>query len=109
FSIFNLLVGIFNSLNLIILSFIIFVLGFFVGVVPALLSTLISQRFENIKGKVLGIFNFVRYIGMTIGAILIGLVSQLFIPYYFGIVSIILIIILIYIKAKTFENMFNKE
>ena len=46
---------------------------------------------------------------MTIGAILIGLVSQLFIPYYFGIVSIILIIILIYIKAKTFENMFNKE
>ena len=109
FSIFTLLFGIFNSVNLIILSFIIFVLGFFVGVVPALLSTLISQRFENIKGKVLGIFNFVRYIGMTIGAILIGLVSQLFIPYYFGIVSIILIIILIYIKAKTFENMFNKE
>lgn len=83
FSIFTLLFGIFNSVNLIILSFIIFVLGFFVGVVPALLSTLISQRFENIKGKVLGIFNFVRYIGMTIGAILIGLVSQLFIPYYF--------------------------
>ena len=52
FSIFTLLFGIFNSVNLIILSFIIFVLGFFVGVVPALLSTLISQRFENIKGRV---------------------------------------------------------
>ncbi|REH96345.1 MFS transporter [Staphylococcus felis] len=109
FSIFTLLFGTLNSLNLIILSFIIFVLGLFVGIVPALLSTLISQRFENIKGKVLGVFNFVRYIGMTIGAILIGLVSQLFIPYYFAIVSVILILVFIYIKAEAFENLFNNN
>ena len=55
FSIFTLLFGLFNTLSLIILSFIIFILGLFVGLVPALLSTLISQRFESIKGKVLGV------------------------------------------------------
>ncbi|OAO00230.1 MFS transporter [Staphylococcus hominis] len=107
FAIFTLLFGLFNSTNLIVLSIIIFILGLFVGIVPALLSTLISQRFESIKGKVLGVFNFARYIGMTIGAILIGLVSQGFIFYYFAIISLILILIFIYIKTEIFKKTFN--
>ena len=107
FSIFTLLFGLFNTLSLIILSFIIFILGLFVGLVPALLSTLISQRFESIKGKVLGVFNFVRYIGMTIGAILIGLVPQTFMPYYF--VSLVLISIFIYANTEIFKEMFNNK
>ncbi|MCD8887111.1 MFS transporter [Staphylococcus epidermidis] len=107
FAIFTLLFGLFNSTNLIVLSIIIFILGLFVGIVPALLSTLISQRFESIKGKVLGVFNFARYIGMTIGAILIGLVSQGFTFYYFAIISLILILIFIYIKTERFKKTFN--
>ncbi|AMG61858.1 MFS transporter [Staphylococcus sp. HMSC077C04] len=109
FSIFTLLFGLFNTLSLIILSFIIFILGLFVGLVPALLSTLISQRFESIKGKVLGVFNFVRYIGMTIGAILIGLVPQTFMPYYFASVSLVLISIFIYANTEIFKEMFNNK
>ncbi|POF45467.1 MFS transporter, partial [Staphylococcus pseudintermedius] len=54
FAIFTLSFGLMHYLNLIVLSLIIFALGFLVGIVPALLSTLISQRYENIKGKVLG-------------------------------------------------------
>ena len=107
FAIFTLLFGLFNSTNLIVLSIIIFILGLFVGIVPALLSTLISQRFESIKGKVLGVFNFAIYIGMTIGAILIGLVSQGFTFYYFAIISLILILIFIYIKTERFKKTFN--
>lgn len=107
FAVFTLLFSFLNSTNLIVLSIIIFILGLFVGIVLALLSTLISQRFESIKGKVLGVFNFVRYIGMTIGAILIGLVSQGSIFYYFATVSLILILIFIYIKTVSFKKTFS--
>ena len=106
FLVFSFLYGYFSATNLMILSLIIFVLGFFVGIVPALLSTLISQRYEDIKGKVLGVFNFVRYIGMTIGAILIGLVSQSFIPYYFTITSLLLILLFIIFNFKKFHDNF---
>lgn len=99
-SIFTILFALFNSLHLVVLTCIIFIIGLIVGIIPALLSTIISQRFENIKGKVLGIFNFVRYIGMAIGAIIIGSLSQLSIPYYFIIISIIFIFIFIYIQRE---------
>ncbi|MDN8774168.1 MFS transporter, partial [Staphylococcus aureus] len=55
FAIFTLLFGWLNESNVIILSVIIFILGTCVGIVPALLSTIISKRFEHIKGKVLGV------------------------------------------------------
>lgn len=83
FAIFTLLFGWLNESNVIILSVIIFILGTCVGIVPALLSTIISKRFEHIKGKVLGVFNFVRYIGMTVGALLIGIISQPLVAFYF--------------------------
>lgn len=98
FSIFTLLFGLLNSINLIALSVIIFMLGFLVGIVPALLSTLISQRYENIKGRVLGVFNFVRYIGMTVGSITIGLVSTQYVFFYFSIASIAIFLVFLYVK-----------
>ncbi|MEB7050722.1 MFS transporter [Mammaliicoccus sciuri] len=102
-SIFTILFALFNSLNLVVLTCIIFLIGIIVGIIPALLSTIISQRFEKIKGKVLGIFNFVRYIGMAIGAIMIGILSQSSIPCYFTIISIIFIFIFIYIQREGFK------
>ncbi|GAB5873245.1 hypothetical protein JMUB7536_27510 [Staphylococcus aureus] len=77
-----------NESNVIILSVIIFILGTCVGIVTALLSTIISKRFEHIKGKVLGVFNFVRYIGMTVGALLIGIISQPLVAFYFTTITI---------------------
>lgn len=104
-----LLFGLFNTLNLIVLSVMIFILGIFVGITPALLSTLISQRFESIKGKVLGVFNFIRYMGMTIGAIFIGVIVPIFIPYYFILTSLILILIFIYTRTELFNIAMNMK
>ncbi|MGV3243531.1 MFS transporter [Staphylococcus sp. 11261D007BR] len=108
-SIVILLFGLFNTLNLIVLSVMIFILGIFVGITPALLSTLISQRFESIKGKVLGVFNFIRYMGMTIGAIFIGVIVPIFIPFYFILTSLILILIFIYTRTELFNIAMNTK
>ncbi|EZW52231.1 hypothetical protein U970_01792 [Staphylococcus aureus 56824-10] len=109
FAMFTLLFGWLNESNVIILSVIIFILGTCVGIVPALLATIISKRFEHIKGKVLGVFNFVRYIGMTVGALLIGIISQPLVAFYFTTITIMLIIIFLYmtdcnIKCNTYKN-----
>ncbi|MFB2251814.1 MFS transporter [Staphylococcus aureus] len=108
FAIFTLLFGWLNESNVIILSVIIFILGTCVGIVPALLSTIISKRFEHIKGKVLGVFNFVRYIGMTVGALLIGIISQPLVAFYFTTITSMLIIIFLYIKIGDFQLKYAK-
>ncbi|HDG4220638.1 TPA: MFS transporter, partial [Staphylococcus aureus] len=108
FAIFTLLFGWLNESNVIILSVIIFILGTCVGIVPALLSTIISKRFERIKGKVLGVFNFVRYIRMTVGALLIGIISQPLVAFYFTTITIMLIIIFLYIKIGDFQLKYAK-
>lgn len=108
FAIFTLLFGWLNESNVIILSVIIFILGTCVGIVPALLTTIISKRFEHIKGKVLGVFNFVRYIGMTVGALLIGIISQPLVAFYFTTITIMLIIIFLYIKIGGFQLKYAK-
>lgn len=108
FAIFTLLFGWLNESNVIILSVIIFILGTCVGIVPALLTTIISKRFEHIKGKVLGVFNFVRYIGMTVGALLIGIISQPLVAFYFTTITIMLIIIFLYIKIGDFQLKYAK-
>lgn len=104
FAIITMLFGLLHDLNLTVLSLIIFALGFLVGIVPALLSTLISQRYENIKGKVLGIFNFIRYLGMTFGSITIGLTSQQYVVFYFSFIFTVLLIIFLYIKTVHFNQ-----
>lgn len=109
FSVVTLLFGIMNSINIIILAIIIFGSGFLVGIVPAILSTLITQRYENIKGKVLGVFNFIRYIGMTIGAITIGLVTPHNTYLYFLAVSVVIFIVFFYLMTKVFERSFKVE
>ncbi|HHQ2284417.1 TPA: MFS transporter, partial [Staphylococcus aureus] len=103
FAIFTLLFGWLNESNVII-----FILGTCVGIVPALLSTIISKRFEHIKGKVLGVFNFVRYIGMTVGALLIGIISQPLVAFYFTTITIMLIVIFLYIKIVDFQLKYAK-
>ncbi|WP_433991376.1 MFS transporter [Staphylococcus aureus] len=113
FAMFTLLFGWLNEsnviiLSVIILSVIIFILGTCVGIVPALLATIISKRFEHIKGKVLGVFNFVRYIGMTVGALLIGIISQPLVAFYFTTITIMLIIIFLYIKIGDFQLKYAK-
>jgi len=65
--------GIAIEKNLVILCIILFVYGCLLGFSPPLFSTLISNQYTSERGLALGLFNFVRYSGMAIGASIVGL------------------------------------
>ncbi|MFD1394525.1 MFS transporter [Kroppenstedtia eburnea] len=78
------LFGILHEQTIIGLSIVLFVYGLTVGFSPPLLVTLISNEYQEHRGTALGLFNFVRYFGMALGAMIAGLykvipVSSLFI------------------------------
>ncbi|HAL09540.1 MAG TPA: hypothetical protein DCO67_06155 [Staphylococcus sp.] len=88
--------SIFNTYNLFVMSLTMFFIGLIVGIVPALISTMISKEFPQNKGGALGLFNFTRYIGMSLGSITIGLFSAHTVPIYFtGIATLILLLFII--------------
>lgn len=70
---FIILFGLMMKKNIIILSIILFIYGVLLGFSPPLFSTIISSQYTNEKGLALGIFNFVRYCGMAIGAGIVGI------------------------------------
>ena len=82
-----------NTSNLYVMSINIFLIGIIVGIVPALISTTLSSEFTETKGAALGSFNFIRYIGMALGSIVIGLFSNNTQPYFFIGSSILLLIL----------------
>ncbi|RIN28381.1 MFS transporter, partial [Staphylococcus succinus] len=73
FPILLILFSILNQTNIYILSINIFLIGLIVGIIPALISTHLSSEFPNKKGAALGAFNFIRYTGMALGSITVGL------------------------------------
>lgn len=98
------LFGLLQFLNLFVVAILTFSLGFLVGIAPALMSTIISTLFTDLKGAALGLFNFIRYTGMTLGAISIGLFSTPLTTIYFVILAAIFMIISVFNFYKT-----NKE
>ncbi|WP_249260890.1 MFS transporter [Virgibacillus pantothenticus] len=70
---FIVLFGMILENNIIILSVVLFVYGILLGFSPPLFSTIISNQYTNERGLALGIFNFVRYCGMAIGAGIVGI------------------------------------
>ncbi len=84
-----------------------FLIGLIVGIVPALISTILSKEFPKTKGAALGMFNFIRYIGMALGSITIGFFSDDNIIYYYLGISILLIVIFILSKLKIKLNVMN--
>lgn len=101
------LFSILNSSNLYIMLAITFLIGLIVGIVPALISTILSKEFPKTKGAALGMFNFIRYIGMALGSITIGFFSDDNIIYYYLGISILLIVIFILSKLKIKLNVMN--
>lgn len=59
--------GMFHTYSLIWLSIILFGYGIMVGFSTPLFSTLISKEYSENRGTALGVFNFVRYVGMALG------------------------------------------
>ncbi|MFP3918687.1 MFS transporter, partial [Lysinibacillus telephonicus] len=44
---------------------------------PPLFSTIISNEYSENRGTALGLFNFIRYLGMAVGGMLTGLYNIL--------------------------------
>ncbi|MFD3448391.1 MFS transporter [Microbacteriaceae bacterium 4G12] len=91
-----LLFGLLQFLNLFVVAILTFSLGFLVGIAPALMSTIISNLFTELKGAALGLFNFIRYTGMALGSISIGLFSIPLTTIYFVILAAIFILISVF-------------
>ena len=49
------------------------VYGICIGVITPLYSTMIANEFEHNRGSAMGMFNFIRYIGMAAGPVVSGL------------------------------------
>ncbi|MGO3049283.1 MFS transporter [Staphylococcus casei] len=100
-----LLFALLNTYNIYLVAIILFMIGIMIGIEPALVSTTLTQTFPSAKGGALGIFNFIRYIGMTLGSITIGLFN-IHTTYYFfigiALAFIFLLFITVIYKRHTF-------
>lgn len=93
FPILLILFSILNQTNIYILSINIFLIGLIVGIIPALISTNLSSEFPNKKGAALGAFNFIRYTGMALGSIAVGLFNIYNVSILFVAIAILLLIL----------------
>lgn len=93
FPILLILFSILNQTNIYILSINIFLIGLIVGILPALISTNLSSEFPSKKGAALGAFNFIRYTGMALGSITVGLFNIYNVSILFVAISILLLIL----------------
>ncbi len=97
------LFGIYHTQSLIWLSIILFAYGITVGFSAPLFSTLISNEYSENRGTALGVFNFIRYLGMALGGMSAGLYqtfpsSLLFV--FFG----VLLLLVAIIPYKNFQS-----
>ncbi|UFJ42640.1 MFS transporter [Brevibacillus humidisoli] len=68
-----LLFAVTNAVSLIGMSFALVLYGMMIGVITPLYSTMLTNEFEYNRGSAIGMFNFVRYIGMAMGPVISGL------------------------------------
>ncbi|MHD0398663.1 MFS transporter [Staphylococcus simulans] len=80
-----------NQVNVMLFSIVLFLVGFCVGMTPSLIATKITIMFEENKGETLALFNFIRYTGMGLGAMVIGYIASDNTPYYFSVIAILLV------------------
>lgn len=65
--------GFLHTQSIIGLGVLLFAYGITVGFAPPLFSTVISNEYNEHRGAALGLFNFIRYLGMAIGGMFTGL------------------------------------
>lgn len=110
FPILLILFSILNQTNIYILSINIFLIGLIVGIIPALISTNLSSEFPNKKGAALGAFNFIRYTGMALGSITVGLFNIYNVSILFVAIAILLLILasLYFLSKRQHKVITNK-
>ncbi len=54
--------------------------GISIGILTPLFATMIANEFEHNRGSAMGMFNFIRYMGMAVGPIVSGVLLAHFTP-----------------------------
>ncbi|MBY0213788.1 MFS transporter [Priestia aryabhattai] len=88
--------GLTHTVSLLLMSLSLFIYGVGIGILTPSYATILTHQFEQNRASSMGIFNFVRYTGMSIGPILSGTLLEflrsetMFIMFgvMFGIISI---------------------
>jgi len=88
--------GLTHTVSLLLMSLSLFIYGVGIGILTPSYATILTHQFEQNRASAMGIFNFVRYTGMSIGPILSGTLLEflrsetMFIMFgvMFGIISI---------------------
>lgn len=87
--------------------------GISIGTLTPLFATMIANEFEHNRGSAMGMFNFIRYMGMAVGPIISGVLLTYFQPtFVFGIFGCCFILLTfgmhIHIRKRTI-NIVTKE
>ncbi|NPC94167.1 MFS transporter [Bacillus sp. WMMC1349] len=64
--------GLTHTFSLFVMSIALIVFGITMGLIPPMFSTMITNEFEENRGSAIGVFNFIRYIGMASGPVISG-------------------------------------
>lgn len=83
--------GLLHTKSIIGLSILLFMYGITVGFASPLFSTVISNEYNENRGAALGLFNFIRYSGMAVGGMFIGLSLILPSSYIFIFLGVLLL------------------
>ncbi len=95
-----------NWFTLVGMSIILVFHGISIGILTPLYATMITNEFEHNRGSAIGMFNFIRYMGMAVGPVISGLLLAVFHSTFvfgvFGVLfTIVSIMMLIRLKEKT--------
>ncbi|MEM5592383.1 hypothetical protein AAHH67_12890 [Niallia circulans] len=83
--------GLLHTKSILGLSILLFMYGITVGFASPLFSTVISNEYNENRGAALGLFNFIRYSGMAVGGMFIGLSRILPSSYIFIFLGVLLL------------------
>ncbi|MEH7362338.1 MFS transporter [Priestia sp. SB1] len=64
--------GLTHTVSLLLMSLSLFIYGVGIGILTPSYATILTHQFEQNRASAMGVFNFVRYTGMSIGPILSG-------------------------------------
>lgn len=79
-SVFILLFALTSSSSLIGMSFVLVLYGISSGFTLPVHTTLLTEQFPSSRGTALGLYNFIRYMGMAAGPVVYGLILPIFSP-----------------------------
>ncbi|MEM5598814.1 hypothetical protein AAHB53_25520 [Niallia circulans] len=100
--------GLLHTKSILGLSILLFMYGITVGFASPLFSTVISNEYNENRGAALGLFNFIRYSGMAVGGMFIGLSRILPSSYIFIFLGVLLLHLSLF-QYSSLKRLGNKD